>query len=285
MNTKCICWRGICLQHSRITCTFSQVLAMRARPYIRPQINQEKYGFVKTIKRDMSYIHCGDTVWASYWSTKSTKYHYTKEFDEVKIQYWSLDIAPNVSRFFCKILMFFESRRKLAEVVWTCEETRVPRPRLCQMTNTRDGAAWEKKTRVEVDGLCQLRLKIYRGDRIWSRWQNWLEADCVCRSDTTNKEGLYRIQILCRRHPFRPYPAGLTIAAGRVNKSWSIAESIHTTITESIHITPNSMYRASLSGSSQKKTLASIAQSASTVQNFKVCRISTQSHKKHIVHT
>ena len=26
------------------------------------------------------------------------------------------------------------------------------------------------------------------------------------------KEGLYRIQILCRRHPFRSYPAGLTIA-------------------------------------------------------------------------
>ena len=26
------------------------------------------------------------------------------------------------------------------------------------------------------------------------------------------KEGLYRIQILCRRHPFWPYPAGLTIA-------------------------------------------------------------------------
>ena len=26
------------------------------------------------------------------------------------------------------------------------------------------------------------------------------------------KEGLYRIQILCRRHPFWSYPAGLTIA-------------------------------------------------------------------------
>ena len=31
--------------------------------------------------------------------------------------------------------------------------------------------------------------------------------------DTTSfKEGLYRIQILCRRHPFWSYPAGLTIA-------------------------------------------------------------------------
>ena len=28
----------------------------------------------------------------------------------------------------------------------------------------------------------------------------------------TIKEGLYRIQILCRRHPLWSYPAGLTIA-------------------------------------------------------------------------
>ena len=31
-------------------------------------------------------------------------------------------------------------------------------------------------------------------------------------SVTRVKERLYRIQILCRRHPFWSYPAGLTIA-------------------------------------------------------------------------
>ena len=43
------------------------------------------------------------------------------------------------------------------------------------------------------------------------------------------KGALYRIQILCRRYTFWSYPAGLTIADRRDNKSCSIAESIHTT--------------------------------------------------------
>ena len=40
-----------------------------------------------------------------------------------------------------------------------------------------------------------------------------------CKYVVLIKEGLYRIQILCRRHPFWSYPAGLTIADLRVNKS------------------------------------------------------------------
>ena len=44
----------------------------------------------------------------------------------------------------------------------------------------------------------------------------------------TIKEGLYRIQILCRRHPFWSYPAELTQA-----------EVLYTTIAETMHTTPN----------------------------------------------
>ena len=52
------------------------------------------------------------------------------------------------------------------------------------------------------------------------------------RSRTQEFKGaLYRIQILCRRYTFWSYPAGLTIADPRDNKSRNIAESIHTKFT------------------------------------------------------
>ena len=39
----------------------------------------------------------------------------------------------------------------------------------------------------EMDGLCQPRHESHRNDERWSQWQNWLDENCVCRSDPTTK--------------------------------------------------------------------------------------------------
>ena len=43
------------------------------------------------------------------------------------------------------------------------------------------------KAKAEMDGLRQPRHESYPDHRIWSPWQNWLEQNCVCRSDPTIK--------------------------------------------------------------------------------------------------
>ena len=58
------------------------------------------------------------------------------------------------------------------------------------MTDSGDGTNREtkaRKTEAEMDGLCQPRHKSHRNDERRGPWQNWLEEDCVCRSDPTTK--------------------------------------------------------------------------------------------------
>ena len=49
---------------------------------------------------------------------------------------------------------------------------------------------WEKKdrnTEAQMDGLCHPRHERHQKDERWSPWQNWLEENCVCRSDSITK--------------------------------------------------------------------------------------------------
>ena len=55
---------------------------------------------------------------------------------------------------------------------------------------TADGTTWEtkvRKTEAEMVGLCQPGYESHRNDERWSAWQNWLEENCVWRSDPTTK--------------------------------------------------------------------------------------------------
>ena len=45
----------------------------------------------------------------------------------------------------------------------------------------------EQEDRTEMDGLCQGRHERYRDNKRQSPWQNWLEENCVCRSDPATK--------------------------------------------------------------------------------------------------
>ena len=72
-------------------------------------------------------------------------------------------------------------------VVWTRKEAR---PRLCRKTDSGDCTTREtkaRKTEAEMDGLCQPRHESHRNDERRGPRQNWLEEDCVCRSDPTTK--------------------------------------------------------------------------------------------------
>ena len=88
-----------------------------------------------------------------------------------------------------------EYRREVLEsatqVVWPRKEER---PRLRRKKDSGDGTTREKKARkteAEMDGLCQPRHESHRNDESRAPWQNWLEENCVCRSDpTTNCERL-----------------------------------------------------------------------------------------------
>ena len=67
---------------------------------------------------------------------------------------------------------------------------REARPRIRRMKDSEDGNTWEKKkrkTEAEMDGLCQPRHESHLNDERWSPWQNWLEENCVCRSNPTTK--------------------------------------------------------------------------------------------------
>ena len=73
------------------------------------------------------------------------------------------------------------------EAVWRLKEAR---PRLRRKKDSGDGNTREKrkrKTEAAMDGLCQPRHESYQDNRRWMPWQNWLEENCVCRSDPTIK--------------------------------------------------------------------------------------------------
>ena len=67
-------------------------------------------------------------------------------------------------------------------MVWTREETI---PRLCRQKNT--GTAWDKKkkrkTKLEMDGLCQQRAIRTTEEEVHGR----TGQNCVCRNDPTIK--------------------------------------------------------------------------------------------------
>ena len=80
-----------------------------------------------------------------------------------------------------------EVQESATEVVWPCKEAR---PRLRRKKDSGDGNTREKKARkteAEMDELCQPRQESHRNDRRRGPWQNWLEENCVCRSDPTAK--------------------------------------------------------------------------------------------------
>ena len=80
-----------------------------------------------------------------------------------------------------------EVQESKTEVVWPRKETRTG---IRQKKDSGDGTTWEKKkrkTEAEMDGLCQSRHESHRNDERLSPWQNWLEENCVCRSDPTAK--------------------------------------------------------------------------------------------------
>ena len=60
----------------------------------------------------------------------------------------------------------------------------------------------KRKTEAEMDGLWQPRHESYRDNRRWSLWQNWLEENCLCRSDPTIK---------WRRKFFTPSPTPISL--------------------------------------------------------------------------
>ena len=71
----------------------------------------------------------------------------------------------------------------------------------------------------------------------------WRTGDCCQMLDPQArnlrlKEGLYRIQILCRRHPFWSYPAGLTIA--------EVSRSVCTPLSPSLFTPRQIIYSPSL---------------------------------------
>ena len=72
-------------------------------------------------------------------------------------------------------------QKSKTEVVWSRKEAR---PRIRR--NKYSGE--EKEENRSWDGwLCQPRHESHRNDERWSPWQNWLEENCVCRSDPTTK--------------------------------------------------------------------------------------------------
>ena len=75
------------------------------------------------------------------------------------------------------------------------------------------------------------------------------------------KEGLYRIQILCRRYQFWSYPAG-DLAPRRFNNSWpagltkaEVSPSLFTQLSPSLFPPHQILYRASLNGHTLRETI------------------------------
>ena len=72
-------------------------------------------------------------------------------------------------------------------------------------------------------------------------WQSARVYFIRCSMTMKLKRGLYRFQILCRRHPFWSYPAGLTIA--------EVSPSLFTPLSPSLFTPHQILYSASLNSS------------------------------------